>query len=845
MPFCFCRWRLLLLAAGFNAQLALAQAPNAWQINDNTTAGGLLQYQTNLTAAQVSSAMTNGWRYELRSRMVSDSGSAAAHSMAFGNGVRRFYIFFDLSGAGDLTAELLGDSTYILTNNPAWVATDYHSHQMTYDPVTSNATYRVDNVVIASWPGQVSVGQSNQVMWGANASAGQGLMNYHRAEFEITGQGIIASYNAGTNGIPAVAPSPTNQAWLRFASGSLLEAALSPDPDYLPAEFVLESIPGLTNLARSSVAWGDYDNDGRLDFLLTGSTTPHLPFSGIPPVSQLWRNTVNGFSNVTASVASGLPGVADGSVAWGDYDNDGRLDFLITGRSGSSSRIAQLWRNTGSGFTNVTASLVPGLTPVQNSAVAWGDYDNDGRLDFLFTGATNTTSGLSQLWRNTGNGFTNATATVTPGLPGFFDGAVAWADFDDDGRLDLLLTGTTNGTAGVSQLWRNTGGGFTEVTAMIAPGLPGVAQSSVAWGDFDNDGRLDFLLTGATNVATGLSQLWQNTGSGFSNVTASVAPGLPGLFDGSAAWADYDSDGRLDFLLTGRALAGGSATSQLWRNTGGSFVNMPIPGLQGVYGSSVAWGDFNNDQRLDFLLTGGTWIESVLTVSIRTELWRNNQPASNSPPTTPTGLSIAPAGALASLTWTASSDAQTPVAVLSYNLRVGTSPGAGDVVSPQSLANGYRLGPGLGNVGSGTNRLVPVQFGVTHYWSVQTVDNGFAASAFAPEQSFTMNSVLTPPGGVPVPGDSDGDGIVSESELNAVLASYFPTSPWLHLTNVAGLGGTNVTFALTNSFAGAFSVEYTTNLADWLPLGPATPRYEFTDTNAPTAPQRSYRLRWP
>jgi len=138
-----------------------------------------------------------------------------------------------------------------------------------------------------------------------------------------------------------------------------------------------------------------------------------------------------------------------------------------------------------------------------------------------------------------------------------------------------------------------------------------------------------------------------------------------------------------------------------------------------------------------------------------------------------------------------------------------------------------------------------VQFGVTHYWSVQAVDNGFAASPFAPEQSFTVNSVLTPPDGVPVPGDQSGDGVVSESELSAVLAGYFPNSPWLHLTNVAGLGGTNVTFALTNSFAGAFSVEYTTNLSDWLLLGPATPRYLFTDTNAPAVPQRSYRLRWP
>jgi hypothetical protein len=91
----------------------------------------------------------------------------------------------------------------------------------------------------------------------------------------------------------------------------------------------------------------------------------------------------------------------------------------------------------------------------------------------------------------------------------------------------------------------------------------------------------------------------------------------------------------------------------------------------------------------------------------------------------------------------------------------------------------------------------------------------------------------------------NGDGIVSESELSAVLTNYYPASPWLLMTNVAGLGGTNVTFALLNAGAQSFTVEYTTNFTAWYPLGPATPRYLWTDTNAPALPQRYYRLRWP
>ncbi len=95
------------------------------------------------------------------------------------------------------------------------------------------------------------------------------------------------------------------------------------------------------------------------------------------------------------------------------------------------------------------------------------------------------------------------------------------------------------------------------------------------------------------------------------------------------------------------------------------------------------------------------------------------------------------------------------------------------------------------------------------------------------------------------PGDLNGDGVVSQSELDQVLSNYWPASPWLYLTNLASLGGTTVTFELSNSTAGGYSVLMSTNLVDWEYLGPATPRYEFTDTNAPALPERFYRLRWP
>jgi hypothetical protein len=94
-------------------------------------------------------------------------------------------------------------------------------------------------------------------------------------------------------------------------------------------------------------------------------------------------------------------------------------------------------------------------------------------------------------------------------------------------------------------------------------------------------------------------------------------------------------------------------------------------------------------------------------------------------------------------------------------------------------------------------------------------------------------------------GDLNNDGIVTPSELNATLTNYWANSPWLLLTNVAGLGGTNVTFSLTNAIEGIYSVLYSTNLADWHFLGFANPHYSFVDSNAPAIPQRYYRLSWP
>jgi len=473
------------------------------------------------------------------------------------------------------------------------------------------------------------------------------------------------------------------------------------------AQFV-EVNPGLPKYPNPCVVWGDYDGDGDLDVLVAGLGKQDVAFTAI------YNNTSGVFTN------SGivLLGLSRATAAWGDFDGDGDLDLAMTGLTTAGVPTTRVYRNDGGTFTPVAGPF----TGVFAGTVTWADYDGDGDLDLLITGTATagaTGTPLTKLYPNDGGVFTS----VPHPFPNCYLGSVAWADYNNDGKLDVVITGVSDNSGLVAALWRNDGGGtFTDAGA----NLPGLDIGAVAWGDYNNDGSLELLFTGNSNEGW-LSRLYRNDAGTFTDANAGFLP----LLWSSAAWGDYDNDGDLDLMLIGYDPVAQVHRSILYRNDAGTFVDSGATFHNLILGAA-SWIDYDNDGHLDLSLAGNENGLDVLS------LYHNTTGTPNTAPTAPTSLAANVLGTSVNLSWNAASDAQTPAIALTYNLRVGTTPGGSQIVAAHASNAGYRRVPEMGNAQFRLNaRLESLRPRTNYFWSVQAVDTAFAGSAFAAEGTFT------------------------------------------------------------------------------------------------------------
>jgi tetratricopeptide (TPR) repeat protein len=345
-------------------------------------------------------------------------------------------------------------------------------------------------------------------------------------------------------------------------------------------------------IAALNIVQTDYDNDGNLDVLMLrgGWMNPQRP--------SLLRGRGDGtFEDVTIRAGLDKP-IASQAAAWGDYDNDGYVDLYVAGefvsRKPDRRNRGRLYHNNRDGTFTDRAESAGVLNERGGKGAAWGDYDGDGLIDLYVSNM----GGENRLYHNEGNGAfidkAPALGVVEP-----IESFSCWFwDYDDDGLLDLFVTGYAQSLSDIvrshlgkptggerPRLYRNDGrGGFQDVTK--AAGLDRVwAPMGSNFADFDGDGYLDiYLATGRPRLAflTPNVMLKNVNGQRFEDVTTSSGTGHLQKGHGVSA-GDWDLDGDVDlFVATGGAIPGDQANNLLFDNPGhgGRWIRVELVGVK-------------------------------------------------------------------------------------------------------------------------------------------------------------------------------------------------------------------------------------------------------------------------
>ncbi|HMB69186.1 MAG TPA: CRTAC1 family protein, partial [bacterium] len=255
-------------------------------------------------------------------------------------------------------------------------------------------------------------------------------------------------------------------------------------------------------LNGTGASWVDLDRDGDLDLYgceydLNRLAADHL--------TAMYLNDGDGtFTNVTVEAGVNLADNGMG-IAFCDYDNDGDEDFFMTNSHEVPTR---LYRHDGldsqTGIPVFVDVAVEAGVAVQDTihrgvGIGWGDYNNDGRFDMIFT-----RDGDSRLWRNDGpngsNVWTFADMSTSNGMNTKFtyNSYGMWGgnfiDLDNDGWLDVILCNRGQGGQPNHVYMNNRDGTWTESAAALNLSNPGYQQMGVVGADYDNDGDLDLFL---------------------------------------------------------------------------------------------------------------------------------------------------------------------------------------------------------------------------------------------------------------------------------------------------------------------------------------------------------------
>jgi hypothetical protein len=328
-------------------------------------------------------------------------------------------------------------------------------------------------------------------------------------------------------------------------------------------------------------AWIDYDQDGFLDLYLVNSAATKAYTPKQPLRSALYRNNGNGtFTDVTESAGVGAEGLFGMGVAVGDYDNDGFPDLFVAGYGRCI-----LYRNNGKGaFADVTASAKVENRSLWASSAAWFDYDNDGRLDLVVANYVDWTPERNYYCGDQGPGMRSYCH------PNVFHGQPATL-FHNDG----------NGT-------------FTDKSKSSGLGPKAANGLGVVTFDYNHDGWQDVFISNDAMP----NHLFHNNGDGTFDEIAYVA-GAAVSVDGQMEAgmgvdaADVSGSGWLDLTLGHLDMQ----LNRLYQNMGdGGYIDATLSSKIGYRTYQIStfglrFFDYDNDGATDLFFANGHVMDNI------------------------------------------------------------------------------------------------------------------------------------------------------------------------------------------------------------------------------------------
>lgn len=326
---------------------------------------------------------------------------------------------------------------------------------------------------------------------------------------------------------------------------------------------------------------GDLDNDGYVD-LAAGDDDAAI---------RAWRNDHTPFSGIWPGLYVGGASTDVTALAIGDLDNDGDLDLV----SGNALNRVSAWENDGTPFTGAwSMNIVFTNTGDGIESLALADVDADGDLDILAGCQFGELYELTS-WQNDGTPFDDPWTRHDIGpkdMGTVYDLVVA--DFDVDGDLDLASGAQRHATLAEVQAWENNGSPFAGLWNSVAITQTDSDVRAVAVADLDRDGDLDMI------AATKVISAWPNTraSGGWGTWTKGTQP-LPTDDVISVAAIDFNNDGKRD-VAAGTGAPGSGI--HVWKGDGGYTWTPVTAGAlpsTGIW-PAIAWGQINNEDEIDF-----------------------------------------------------------------------------------------------------------------------------------------------------------------------------------------------------------------------------------------------------